>query len=161
MNCPYCRNIVMERGFTLIEIIMVIILLGIIAAVAVPRFIDFSRPAKENVTRQKMEVLRKAIVGDPSAVAAGTYSSRGYRGDVGSMPSALSQLTSHNVTWNRYTKTGYNGPYIDVSSGEPFRDAWGNDFVYDSTATPPTITSCGPDGSCATTGDNIVVELRY
>lgn len=150
----------MERAFTLIEIVMVIVLLGIIAAVAVPRFIDFSRTARVNVTKQKLEVLRKAVVGDPSVAAGGTYSSRGYRGDVGSMPSTLSLLTSHTVTWNRYTKTGYNGPYIDASSGEPFRDAWGNNFVYNSAATPPTITSYGPNGASGG-GDDIVVELRF
>lgn len=150
----------MERGFTLIEIVMVIILLAVVAVVAIPRFVDFSGAAKVNVTKQKMEVLRKGIVGDPSAVAAGTYSSRGYRGDVGSMPSVLGLLTSHTVTWNRYTKTGYNGPYIDVSSGEPFNDAWGNAFVYDSGATPPTITSYGPNGASGG-GDDIVVELRF
>lgn len=150
----------MERGFTLIEIVMVIILLGIVAVVAIPRFMDFSGAAKVNVTRQKMEVLRKGVVGDPSAVAAGTYSSRGYRGDVGSMPSVLGLLTSNTVAWNRYTKTGYNGPYIDVSSGDPFNDAWGNAFVYDSGATPPTITSYGPNGTSGG-GDDIVVELRF
>lgn len=149
----------MERAFTLIEIVMVIVLLGIIAAVAVPRFIDFSRTARVNVTKQKLEALRKAVVGDPSVAAGGTYSSRGYRGDVGSMPSTLSLLTSHTVTWNRYTKTGYNGPYIDIGS-DPFRDAWGNNFVYNSAATPPTITSYGPNGASGG-GDDIVVELRY
>jgi len=34
-----------EKGFTLIEIVMVIVLLGILAAVAIPRFIDLSTEA--------------------------------------------------------------------------------------------------------------------
>lgn len=36
-----------QRGFTLIEIIMVIVLLGIIAAIAIPQYIDMKDKAKE------------------------------------------------------------------------------------------------------------------
>lgn len=36
-----------QRGFTLIEIIMVIVLLGIIAAIAIPQYVDMKDKAKE------------------------------------------------------------------------------------------------------------------
>jgi prepilin-type N-terminal cleavage/methylation domain-containing protein len=36
-----------ERGFTLIEIIMVIVLLGIIAAIAIPKYIDLREEAAD------------------------------------------------------------------------------------------------------------------
>ena len=36
-----------EKGFTLIELIMVIVLLGIMAAVAIPTFIDLSQQAQD------------------------------------------------------------------------------------------------------------------
>ena len=36
-----------QRGFTLIEIIMVIVLLGIIAAIAIPRYIDLRTEAAD------------------------------------------------------------------------------------------------------------------
>lgn len=49
-----------SRGFTLIELVMVIVILGILAATAVPKFSDLSQKAK-----------RSAIVGVVGGVKAG------------------------------------------------------------------------------------------
>lgn len=73
-------------GFTLVELVIILILLSIISAVAIPRFLDLITPSKENVTRHRLTELKKAIAGDPDTIVAGTYSARGFRGDTGQWP---------------------------------------------------------------------------
>jgi general secretion pathway protein G len=50
-----------RRGFTLVEIVVVILVLGILAGVAAPRFFDLSAEAKDNAVRQSLAAVRNAI----------------------------------------------------------------------------------------------------
>jgi len=50
-----------QQGFTLIELVMVILLLSILAAVAIPNFIDFRTDAKNAATQGAIGAMRSAI----------------------------------------------------------------------------------------------------
>jgi general secretion pathway protein G len=142
-----------QRAFTLIELAMIIVILGILAAVAVPRFTGITEGSRFNATRQEMRMIKTAIVGNPSIVSGGEYVDRGFEGDVGFMPSSLSDLVAKPDsigTYDRLTRLGWNGPYIDSSGGDYLTDAWGTPYVYEPSNRRIISTGNGNDSLIVT-----------
>jgi general secretion pathway protein G len=156
------RAIRSKNSFTLIELILVLVMIAILAAVIIPRVGDYVKTAKITGTEKEMMELARAITGDPEE---GFY---GFANDVGAIPSVLSDLYKvsdpNPSPYNPFTRSGWNGPYVDADPNKPAGekndieiDAWGHDYVYSST--DRTITSYGPDGVSGG-GDDIVVQLQ-
>lgn len=121
-----------QEGFTLIELVIIIVVLGILAAVAIPRFAEMSESSKVAATRNEMLALKRAIVGNPQVVAGGVYVDRGFEGDVGFVPQQLADLAMRPgsvAVYDRLTGMGWNGPYIDAGSGNYLKDSWGTNYI--------------------------------
>ncbi len=50
-----------EQGFTLLELMIVMIIIGVLSAIAVPAYLQSVRKAKEAVLREDLQTMRKAI----------------------------------------------------------------------------------------------------
>jgi general secretion pathway protein G len=120
-----------SHGFSLIEIIIVITIIGLIVAWAGNRI--FGQADKAKWTATKAQISQLAATLDQ------------YKLDTGKYPNtqdglkALLQAPSGVANWN--------GPY--VNKPEQIKDGWNNDYIYRSPGTenrPFEIVSLGSDG---------------
>jgi prepilin-type N-terminal cleavage/methylation domain-containing protein len=117
-----------QNGFTLVEVIMVIIIMGILAAIAMKSLGNGLRVTRLEETKKELKNLSMAISGNPNLYTNGARTDYGYLGDVGAMPANLDNLVTNPgySTWN--------GPYIKSDfttySDDFKKDAWGALYTY-------------------------------
>ncbi|MFP4306030.1 MAG: type II secretion system major pseudopilin GspG [Desulfococcaceae bacterium] len=129
-------------GFTLIELMVVIVILGILAGLIVPRIMDRPDEAKQMKARMQIESLETAL--------------KLYKLDTGSYPTTeqgLQALVEPPQTGNapdNWKKGGY------LEKGRVPVDPWGNEFVYLSPGIQNEydIVSYGADGAPEGEGAN-------
>ena len=133
-----------RHGFTLMEIMVVIIVIAVLASVGSSMINTFVNQSKTTSTKQRIDVLRKALLN--------------YQADVGRMPHAGSSLkcsryeSAYNTATNDFLsyndedknvllspeplnafptlKRRWKGPYIDSDPSDFMFDAWLNPIHY-------------------------------
>lgn len=142
-------------GFTLIEVIVVIAVVSILAAMAVPYAVKIIDQSREESTKKQMEEIHRAIMGDPKGPTAG------YLGDMGRLPATVAELNTPpapllQTTGTLGVKYGWYGPYVKIGYSQTayLFDGWGMNLVYNSPGVGQ-ITSYGPNRALGG-GDDII-----
>jgi general secretion pathway protein G len=119
-----------DGGFTLIELIVIIITLGVLAGVATIKFGESMETSRFEATRAEMEAISNAIVGNQEIYSKGARGDFGYVGDVGSLPPDLQALASNPGGYSTW-----DGPYIkgDFVDSDFEKDGWNVNYIYSDT----------------------------
>ena len=92
-----------NQGFTLVEILIVVVILGILAAIVIPQFTEASDDARESAIRSDLQTVRSQLE---------LYKVQ----HTGSYPAAATFATDMT------TKIGSYGPYLQTFPTNPFND---------------------------------------
>ncbi|MEX1196417.1 MAG: type II secretion system major pseudopilin GspG [Pseudohongiellaceae bacterium] len=113
-----------QRGFTIIELLIVMAILGMLAVMVAPNLFNQADSARRDAARSQISSLSSAL--------------DAHRLDTGRYPEALDGLLE-----NTSGRSSWNGPYIrsDVPA-----DPWGNPYEYSSDGRDFELMSYGADG---------------
>ncbi|MBX3413786.1 MAG: prepilin-type N-terminal cleavage/methylation domain-containing protein [Pirellulales bacterium] len=122
-----------RTGFTLVEVLLVVVILAILAATVIPQFTESGENAKESATMQNLRTLRSQIE---------MYKLQ-HNGAVPSNAN-LSQLTGKTNADGTANASGAFGPYL--IGGVPFNPYNNSNTVTTTTNNPPSAAVEGGAG---------------
>jgi general secretion pathway protein G len=103
-----------RSGFTLVELLVVIVVLAVLAAIVLPKFVDSGKRSKESALRADLKLYRNAITL--------------FKTDTGYYPLTLSALAATSAPANGLDDSGaqkaitpadWHGPYLQSVENDP------------------------------------------
>jgi len=128
-----------QAGFTLIEIILVLVLIGGIVAFAATRILGGGDRAKVNLARAQVQTIAEKI--------------QQFDMDTGNLPASLDELVTAPGN-----AAGWLGPYAKASE---LKDPWNHPFEYrvPGDGQPFDLVSLGKDGKPG--GTSVDADIKY
>lgn len=131
-----------RQGFTLLELLVVIVIIGLLAAFVAPKYFNQIERSKEQIARVQMEAFEKGL--------------EQFRIDTGHYPSTRAGLVALFV--QPPNEPYWKGAYL--KKGLP-ADPWGNAYIYRSPGEPGRdyeIVSYGADGQQHGSGEGADIQ---
>jgi general secretion pathway protein G len=119
-----------RHGFTLVEMLMVVVIIGILSTIVVTKLSGHTEKARRQTTWAQAVLLKTAIAQ--------------FEMEVGRLPQNLAELIYQG-------DEDWPGPFLD-SEVVP-KDGWGNDFKMEKKGKLIRVTSPGHDGNFDTDDD--------
>jgi len=137
------RSAAASAGFTLLELLVVIVIIGLLAAYVGPRYFAQLSKSERSTAKAQIESFGKAL--------------DTYRLDTGRYPTTEQGLNALVVKPNDETK--WNGPYLQKAVPP---DPWGRAYIYSSPGKGGDydLSSMGKDGQVGGDGENADVTYR-
>ena len=132
-----------RAGFTLLELLVVLVIVGMLVSYVGPRYLSQIGRSEQSTARAQIEAIAKAL--------------DSYRIDVGSYPSPSAGLEALYVPPGNESR--WRGPYLQKAV--PL-DPWGRAYIYSLSASGAefNLKSLGKDGLVGGDGDNSDVSYR-
>jgi type II secretion system protein G len=120
------------RGFTLVEVLIVVVILAILAATIIPKFSNSTSDAQSSSAQYNLHVLRSQIE---------LYKAQ-HNGVPPTVAKIADQLTKKTKADGTVDAAGQYGPYIQSMPANPFN----NSATVGATADNPPTAVAGSDG---------------
>ena len=131
-----------EKGFSLIELLIVMVIMGLLAALVGPRMFGKVGKSKQNAARSQMALFETAL--------------DTYRLDVGKYPSTEQGLQALRTKPSDEEK--WDGPYLPKSVP---KDPWGHPYIYRRTDNGEVeMISLGANGTEGGEGEDKDISSR-
>ncbi len=111
-----------RKGFTLVELLVVIVVLAVLAAIVLPKFVGAGTRSKESALKSDLKLIRNAITL--------------FYNDTGAYPASLAALAATTApasglapdgTTKAINAADWHGPYLDSIPNDPVS---GSAFIY-------------------------------
>ncbi len=146
-----------QQGFSLIELVTVLLIITVLSTIAIRSTVEIGYNARYEQTKERLESMKRAIIGNPNRYLNGQPDIHGFVADMGRLPDNVRELIQRyncsnpvgagpnscitpgtptwldttNVSVSNNLKHGWNGPYLNISDNpanpDAYTDGWGRE----------------------------------